>query len=114
MPELSKAERLRQEANELAAKASELAAEADELLNQADELEALPRTRQFKLYTHNSKEDNWYKWTDEFGEPENDAGRTFSYCAYELEFDAEVNLDTGECWVTHLQGVELSKKVLVS
>lgn len=48
-----------------------------------------------KLYFNRNKEDNWYVWEDQLNQPENEAGREFSYAGYEICLHCMVDLETG-------------------
>lgn len=62
-----------------------------------------------KIYTHNNKESNW-DLQEELG-LSNEAMDKFRYCAMEVEFEAEVDTETGEAWATAVNGVALAKPV---
>lgn len=66
------------------------------------------------LYLHRDKGSNWSTWEDELGQPENEAGRRFSYAAYEVEVQGEVDLDSGVFTATHFDGEKLANPVVLS
>lgn len=74
--------------------------------------------RRFKNYAHSSKDSNWESmYDDAFGFSESDfanseAANKFAYTLYEVEFDCEVDLDTGDvrCW--GVQGVPLTEPIV--
>lgn len=71
------------------------------------------------LYTHKERND---PYCQECGRPTDlkntfqmseEAVSSFRYCLYEVELDAEIDLDTGETWITRFEGKELSEKAKV-
>ena len=72
----------------------------------------------FKNYSHSSKDSNWEMLNDDMWEFDEDsfaneeAARNFVYTLYEVEFDCEVDLDTGEvrCW--GVNGVSLAEPIV--
>lgn len=68
-----------------------------------------------KFYTHSDKDSNWETYEElctEFGfEYDEDIGRTFSYCGYEVDFDCLFDFNTGKCFATRVNGVELTKEI---
>lgn len=66
-----------------------------------------PPVRDLKVYAHNDKDSNWNTWQEQLGQPENEAGRAFSYTAYEVEFDCTVDVRTGKVTCHKVNGVPL-------
>jgi len=65
----------------------------------------------YKDYLHGSKSSNHSK-ADELGIPEEGSVRDkFIYALYEVEFDMEVDMETGETWILGVNGVKLEKPV---
>jgi hypothetical protein len=70
-----------------------------------------PPVREIKVYAHNDKDSNWNQWETDLGQPANDAGRRFAYCAYEVEFDCTVDIRTGTVMCQGVNGVPLEKEI---
>jgi hypothetical protein len=62
-----------------------------------------------KFYMHSTCDDD--EKGIELGITDKEALRTFRHCGYEVEFDIEVDTDTGRSWATHVGGVALASKV---
>lgn len=74
-------------------------------------IEELPKKLRYKEYLHSDKEDNDYK-AREFGIDSNEKFMDkFLYSLYEVEFDMEVDTETGETWILKVNGVELKEPV---
>lgn len=66
---------------------------------------------QYKAYLHSEKESNWDKATN-LGLDENDKFMDTSlYSLYEVQFDMEVDPETGESWILGIAGVKLEYPV---
>lgn len=62
-----------------------------------------------KLYSHSSKDSNADKG-DELGLSDK-AMEKFCYALYEVEFDVEINRETGKVMITAVNGMELREPV---
>ena len=60
-----------------------------------------------KLYLHSDKESNFDK-AEELGLPEK-ATSEFKYALYEVEFEVDIDEETGKCEILKVDGRDLSK-----
>lgn len=67
----------------------------------------------YKMYTHSSKEDNYYSAVEDhvIDEGNQEALNLFKYALYEVEFDVEVDTETGQVMIHKVNGVPLERPV---
>lgn len=59
-----------------------------------------------KMYLHGSKDSNW-ETGEEIGLSEDAIKENFAYALYEVEFDVEVDMETGETKIMTVDGKPL-------
>jgi hypothetical protein len=65
----------------------------------------------YKTYLHGSKEQN-YGLASDFGLADNERFvNKFVYSLYEVDFDMDVDTNTGESWIVAVNGVRLENPV---
>lgn len=48
------------------------------------------------IYLHQDKDSNWGMWEDDLEQPDNKAGRNFSYTLLEVGIACRINVETGK------------------
>jgi len=67
--------------------------------------------KRYKDYLHADKEGNWNKAKTLGLVEETIPFRNFIYTLYEVEFEMEVNMETGDTFIIAVNGVELKEPV---